>query len=513
MARSVKPATYRTTRTRRSPHKETMRARRSRAPDAFSSRSKLRRTVIRTLRDHDRLRRRSISQPPEILLRLRAMTISRTRRITRMLRGEYLSSEEGCLQLRLRPMMARRIAVSPPGLPPVIAIRTPTTPTMARRTWTTRVVLFRHLNKGTMPARVPGVTSAFSSRGKPRRIPDPSPRDRDRLRRRLISQPSKIMLRLQAVTICRTWRMTRPLQLDLLVNNEECLRLRLRTTTFRRGATRTTSLPLATAIRTPTIRTPARQIWAAVRIVPFRLQGLERLAQQAWADQQRRIRTVLTPLLRQTRIKPSTLAAPLLPVRTRATSTLRPAQHRQTAASRSIQARSEHSHRMVTTQTSRRIRLSILVQPRALRWIPIMRTMPATLLRDLRAIREMLAPTGSRPARAGGSAAVRIRTQAITLPIQTRINSRISVKRPRLMLLGNAEPVVQTLQVAAEIPLSLRLQTTVTTVTTVTTLREISPETEALIRPVAPSEQVAMLKIRMLTRTAQRTKTVRCSGI
>lgn len=142
------------------------------------------------------------------------------------------------------------------------------------------------------------------------------------------------------------------------------------------------------------------------------------------------------------------------------------------------------------------------------------RTMPETLLRDLRlrAIREMFALTGSRPPRAGDLAAVRTRTrdQAITLPNQTRTNSRVSVKRPRLMLLDSAGPLVQTLRVAAEIPLSLPLPTTVTTVTT---LREISAETEALIRTVALSEQVAMLKIQMLTRTAQRTKTVRCSGL
>ena len=473
-------------------------------PDAFSSSnssSKLRRMVIRTLRDRDRLRRRSISQPSEILLRLRAMTISQTpRRMTQLLRVESLSGEEGCLQLRLRPMMVRRIAISLPDLPPVIAIRTTTIPTMARRTWTARPVLFRRPGKVTMPAPLSSLRDVSSSRSsKLRRITNPSPRDRARLRRRSVSQPTATLVRFRATTICRTLPMTRLLQRsELLVSDEECLHLRLGPTTIPRGATRPARLPLLTAIRSPTIRTPVPRIWAVVRLVPFRLRKLERLALQAWADQQRRIQTIPTRRLRQTRIKPSTLAAPPLPVRIRATLTLRPAQHRQTAAPRSSQARSEGAHRMVTTRTSRRIRrLSILVRPRALRRIPISPTMPETLLRDLRAIREML----------GDSAAVRMRTLAITLPIHTR-TSRTS--HPRLMLLDSAALLVQTLRVASEFRLSLR---PLVTATTMTTLREISAETEALIRPVALSKQIALLKIQMLTRTAQRTKSVRCSGI
>lgn len=255
-----------------------------RSPDGFSSSGRTRRLAGLSLRDRDPLRRRSISQPPETLLRLRATTISRTpRRTTRLLRVECLSSEEECLQLRLRSMTVRRIAISPPDLPLAIAIRTTTTPTMAHRTWTTRVVLFRRPNMETMPARLSGVISAFSS-SKVRRATDPSLRDRDQLRRRSISQPTMIPLRLRATTISRTRRMTRLLQSEVLVSNGQCLHLRLRPTTIPRTATRTPSLPLLTAIRTSIIQTPARRIWAAVRLVRFRLRELERLALQEWAD-------------------------------------------------------------------------------------------------------------------------------------------------------------------------------------------------------------------------------------
>lgn len=335
-----------------------MRARLSPSQDAFSRRSssKSRRLADPSLRDRDRLRRRSISQPSETLLRLLAMAISRTRRISRLPRVVYLSSEEECLQLQLRPMTVRRIATSPPDLPLALAIRITTIPTVAHRIWTARVVPFRPLNKEAMPVRLSSLRDASnSSSSKLRRITDPSPRDRDRLRRRSISQPTVLPLRLRATTIFRT-RPTTRLQSTLLVSNAECLHLRLRPTTIPRTATRTPSLLLQTAIRTPTSPTRVH------RLVPFRLRELERLALQEWADQQRRTQTGLTRLRRQTPTKPSTLAAPLLPVPTRATSTLRRARHRETA-----QARSERSRRTVTTRTSRRTQLSILVQLRVLR--------------------------------------------------------------------------------------------------------------------------------------------------
>lgn len=136
--------------------------------------------------------------------------------------------------------------------------------------------------------------------------------------------------------------------------------------------------------------------------------------------------------------------------------------------------------------------------------------MSNTLLRDLCAThrRPTSAPTAFHPARAGHSVVVRIRTQAITLPIQTRTSSRISVSHLRLTLLSDVTSVVQTLRVTAETPLSVR---SLGTATAVTTLPEISAG--MAISPIALSEQVLTLKIQMRTQTVQRMRLVRCLGL